>query len=460
MSSAAAIDFTYRYPFASNLDRGGGPPRLRLATCTAAQEHPYFFDGALREPKVAADMLLALADVVGTHFFMPRPAILDPVATSSEEVLRFEGFSGCCGVYARADLPAEALRADLLGRGTTNVDFNPPMRAALTRVRRDETVRLAIGRDRLELERAGETTVEKKVKLPLRWVKGFSEVQAYQPALERRFEVPAAGALRFVRALPGATTSRRPAFVVAAGRSLRVSRRPSAAAVRLSGPHRLRVLEPLLAGARALHVWWDDSAGTSAWEVRYDAGRFFLMVSPDLYRGFSGEGQVLAALAEDDWRRVLPEVRAALNWQARIDAGDLSRRLGVSRRQVTGALAALGARGLAGYDVTTGAFFHRELPFDLSRVEQLQPRLKGARKLLASGGVELVKRDGDRAELTVAGTGTRHYVRLAGDDEPAASDRCTCPWFSRHQGQRGPCKHVLASRLWLESESGADGTAP
>lgn len=26
-------------------------------------------------------------------------------------------------------------------------------------------------------------------------------------------------------------------------------------------------------------------------------------------------------------------------------------------------------------------------------------------------------------------------------------DRCTCPWFAKHQGSRGPCKHVLAARL-------------
>jgi predicted nucleic acid-binding Zn finger protein len=27
--------------------------------------------------------------------------------------------------------------------------------------------------------------------------------------------------------------------------------------------------------------------------------------------------------------------------------------------------------------------------------------------------------------------------------------RCTCPWFARHQGERGPCKHVLAAQAAL-----------
>jgi hypothetical protein len=220
----------------------------------------------------------------------------------------------------------------------------------------------------------------------------------------------------------------------------------------------VRVLEPLVPRAQSLRVWADDSAGTSAWEVIYNPGRFFLMVSPELHRGFSGEGQVLTTLAHGDWQSVLPEVRARLRWQTQINASELAREIGVRPRLVEGALAALGARGLIGYDVTTGAYFHREMPFDLEQVEALQPRLRGARKLLATDGVELLKRRGDgTVELTVAGTGVGHHVRLQTDRE--GEERCTCPWFSRHQGQRGPCKHVLAARLWLAAKE-REGAAP
>ena len=56
---------------------------------------------------------------------------MDPVLTSTASILRLEGFSGCCGVYVRADLPADLFEGDVKGRGTTNVDFNDPMRNAL-----------------------------------------------------------------------------------------------------------------------------------------------------------------------------------------------------------------------------------------------------------------------------------------------------------------------------------------
>ena len=39
-----------------------------------------------------------------------------------------------------------------------------------------------------------------------------------------------------------------------------------------------------------------SGSGTSAWEVVSDDVRFQLLVSPEVYRGFSGEGQALEAL--------------------------------------------------------------------------------------------------------------------------------------------------------------------
>jgi hypothetical protein len=94
--------------------------------------------------------------------------------------------------YARVDLPAEAFDGECHGRGTTNVDFNTPMRNALLRLRDNEDVEFAVGKDEVVLSKGNDKTIEKKVKLPLRWIKGFSEVQAYQPRLDLKMEVSAA----------------------------------------------------------------------------------------------------------------------------------------------------------------------------------------------------------------------------------------------------------------------------
>ena len=443
---AASFDFTYKYAFPSGLDIANDrSPQLSLATCDLNHAQPYFFDGKVRAPRELGDMLVTLSDVVRTHYFLPMPALLDPVLTSNENLVRLEGFSGCCGVYARVDLPADAFEGDCHGRGTTNVDFNTPMRNALMRLRDNEDVRFAVGKDEVALTKGNERTVEKKVKLPVRWIKGFSEVQAYQPRLNLKMEVSAADALRFIRSLPKSAKPKMPSYAVSVGRGLRLSQRPAKGAVKILGTHRVKAIEPLLPRAKSVRVWADEDTGTSAWEVCFKTGSFFLMISPEVYRGFSGEGQVLSALANAPNDRFVSEVRAQLKWQSEINPASIADQMAAPLEDVENALAVLGSRGLAGFDVTTSQYFHRELPFDLSKVEALQPRLKAARKLVEAGGITPANADG--LAYAVPGTGTTHRVKLN-----EGGDTCTCPWFSKYLGERGPCKHILAANLVHEGD--------
>jgi hypothetical protein len=61
----------------------------------------------------------------------PIRLLHDPVVTSHSDPLRFESFSSCCGVHARLDLVPGALVDPPVAAGTTHVDFNDAMRAAL-----------------------------------------------------------------------------------------------------------------------------------------------------------------------------------------------------------------------------------------------------------------------------------------------------------------------------------------
>ncbi len=445
-----ALDYAYRYLSPSAAVPTPDGLGLRLATCSGEDEHPHFFRGRLIQPQRAADLLRGLVEVVQSRFFTP-PAMLarilaaaDPVVTSGGEILRFEAFSACCSTYGRVDLLPSAVDGEWLGRGTTNVDFNPPMRAALAKVRDSERVTLAVGTDAFELARGSDAIVERKVALPLRWLKGFVEVQAYQSRMARRLEVDGAEGVRFLRALPRSAAAGA-CWVVPSGRGLRLSRVENRAGVRVSGIERLRILENLARHARLLRIYADDHSHASGWELVLDEARFHLVLSPDVFRGFSGEGQVLTELALGRAADVLPRVRAALQWDATVDATALSQTFDLPRESVSAALAALGSRGLVGFDLAEGAFFHRVLPFDLTLVESLHPRLKDARKLVAQGGVRIIRQDATGVEAYVQGSGVEHRVRLGTEDA-----RCSCPWYAKNQGARGACKHVLAVQITLE----------
>jgi len=450
---AAALEHNYSYPFESRLEQHGGGSNLRLATSGGTEKNPYFFKGKLTHPRSTADLLLALSLISRTRFYTPPNmlarilAAADPVVTSGGERLRLEAFSVCCGVYARVDLMPEAIEGEFVGRGTTNVDFNPPMRAALARIRLSEDVGLAVGTDRVELLRASEKIVERKVALPLRWLKGFVEVQAYQARMQPRLEISGEEARRFLRTVPRQNTHYATSWVLPAGKGLRISQRPSSDAVAVGVIGRLKILDDIARHAQLLRVYGAADDAVSGWEVVTDDARFHLVLSPEAARGFSGEGQVLSQLAQEGWKTTLPNVRASLKWQARVDAAGLAQQLGLDAQNVGTALSALGSRGLVGYDLAERAYFHRELPFDMTLVDDLQPRLKDARELVAEKGVRVMSGKSGQIEAYVRGTDVEHRVR-----ETADGMKCTCPWYSKNQGQRGPCKHILAVQITLEAE--------
>src|SRR5258708_5600519 len=135
MSRTGPVTLAYRYARPSMLVRD----ELSLATSGGITEvgpavRPYFFTGFLAEPGAAAQALLATAAIARVQYHVAASTIRmlrDPVVTSNADRLRFESFSACCGAHARLDLPPEALEAAPVTSGTTNVDFNPQMRAAL-----------------------------------------------------------------------------------------------------------------------------------------------------------------------------------------------------------------------------------------------------------------------------------------------------------------------------------------
>ncbi len=453
---SAAVQHTYKYPSPSVVDAG----RLSLATSPAPNDDGAepFVRARVVQPRKVAMAIRLVSDVVRSRHHIPAAMLgrilleADPVLTWGSDVLRVEGFSSCCGMYVRADIAESALDATELRPGTTNVDFNDGMRAALGRIRDGDRLDLEVGATGVEVthDAAGtaETVIERKVKLPLRWLRGFVEVQAIQARMQPRLELDRAGAVRFLRSLPRAGRSSDAAWVIPSGRSARLGSSKRDGAFRVAGMSRLRALEPGLPLVNRVVIHEDPVTGASAWRLDGDTVALTVVLSPETWRGFSGEGQVLAQLATSEPK--VARVRAMLGWQSELAAADLAARTDMDVEAMNGVLAWLATRGLIGFDVARESWFHRVLPFDLEKTRELidsqHPRLKGAKKLVDAGAVAIQKSD-DEVEATVKSDDVEHRVRLSPD-----GDRCTCPWYAKHQGDRGPCKHVLAVELVLAQQ--------
>ncbi len=399
-----------------------------------ATDRPYLV-GRLLQPRATADWLLTVAAIVRQRFFTPAAMrenlilLADPVVTVSRQWVRCEGFSSCCGVYARLDLGEAAIEATRRSFGTTNVDFGEAMRTALTQLRDGEEVDLQVGAEGVGLSSPSGTVVERRVELPLRWLRGFGEVQAVMAGLEPVGELAGREVLLWLRSLPRMRAS---GWLQPNGRSMRLSPTASSGGIRIGGAERLALLEPVARHATSMALFGMRGAAEAPFGVVLQRPGLHLTVvlSSAPWRGFSGEG----ALLRDLLRPVVPEVlaatQAALSWH---QVGERPRDPEAAR-----ALARIALAGSAGFSLLDGNYFRRELPLPRAALADLQPRLVAAQELVAANAVRWQDKIAE-----VVSSGALYRVQRDADGEWT----CTCPWFAKGRGEQGPCKHALAAEM-------------
>lgn len=402
-----------------------------------------FFDGFAEHAAPAAQALLCVARVARTSFYdlSAMIAARDPVVTAGADRLQFESFSTCCGVHARFDLLPEGLDAREMTAGTTNVDFNQPMRDALARISGREPLRIRVGADSVEVHTLKGSVVERRVPLPERWVKGFGEVQLALTAATPVLELDRAGTRRLLNALPTAgRAGDMNVWVEQSGGGVRLVPTRRTGSVWLASPARLAMLRPLARLATRMTAYADpDTDGPIAvgWVLDLPGSRFCLTLSPDRSRGFSGEGGLLLDLVSGQAAEDAAVLGAATTAE-RVTLAEATSLLGATEARAQAAMTWLGVHGQVGYDPVERTFFIRHLPYPDALLAADPPRLRGARKLADAGKVTLVA-DG---AASVRSEGREHRSRIDGGDYA-----CTCPWIAKHGTSRGPCKHVLAAAI-------------
>lgn len=437
-------NLTYQYNTVSTLKKSSGLHQLMLAHQSELAEInniPCFFWGNLTEPYTTAKCWATIAKVVRSSFSPIPPSLRDPIVSAGAERLRFEGFSSCNGVYVRLDMQPEAIDGEFIASGTTNVDFNDPMLSALNAIQKNEKVTLAVGQQDLQVITSNTKVIEKKVTLPIRWIKGLTSVQLYLADMEQKFEIPKIQAIQLFQSLPKGVLKGDFYISKRAGKFMFA---PIAIpdSVRIGGLQRLRLLEGLLPLLDKIMVYESADRETCAFVCELGKMQLLMAFSPDNNRGFSGEGKALENLTQNVPIEWIYGLNALLKSNETFSPTLLSIEQDIDLGTMDQLTAGLSSMGLLGYDLAASNHFYRRLPFKTERILSLNPRLKNAKKLIENDEVKFLQNTAGYIEALVKGSGVQHKVVIE-----AGQQRCTCDWYTKYQGKRGICRHVLAVKM-------------
>lgn len=435
---------TYQYKQASALTKD----KLLLSKYSELEkkESPVFFWGKLTDPFITAKCLITLSNVVQSSFNLSpfQLALLkDPIVTAGNEKIRFEGFSHCAGVYARVDVLPDGHDGEFLDNGTTNVDFNQPMINALGGIRKKENIVLSVGNKDVAIHKEGKSIVERKVPLPTKWIKGLTSVQVYLSDTEEVMCLNRIQAIQLFRSIPKSKTKSDFWLGIRANKPILLPVKQQGS-ICVGGIHRLRLIEHLVPLADELRIFSHKAEQSTTWQLYFGSVRFSLSLSRDTWRGYSGEGAGLESLIEDVPDSLISNFDNLSYANQEFNPVMLSMEHNIDLAKIENLSGRLSAMGLLGYDLDENQYFYRRLPFKMSRILSLNPRMKNAEKLLEENKVEILQKSDSKIEARVEGSGVHHSVII--DNERS---RCTCTWYSRHQGERGLCKHILAVKKKL-----------
>ncbi|QSW88064.1 SWIM zinc finger family protein [Flavobacterium endoglycinae] len=439
-------DLEYNYKGISTYSKTKGINNLVLAHQTEIEEVnniPCFFWGSLTDPYVTAKCWSTIAKVVRSSFGPVPPSLRDPIVSAGSEKLRFEGFSSCNGVYVRLDMKPEAIDGEFIASGTTNVDFNDPMLNALNAIQKNEKVTLAVGQQDVQVITSKAKVVEKKVTLPMRWIKGLTSVQLYLADMDLKFEINKIQTIQLFQSLPKGSV-KGDFFITKRAGKFMFSTLSTADSVRIGGVQRLRLLEGILSIVDKIFVYESSDKQTCSIVCEFGKMQLLMAFSPDSYRGFSGEGNVLETMTENLPMEWVYGLNSLLKSNEMFDPTMLSIENDIDFGTMDNLTSNLSSMGLLGYDLSEKAHFYRRLPFKTERILSLNPRLKNAKKLIDNEEVEITERRADYIEAKVKGSGVVHKVIIDNN-----SQKCTCDWFTAYQGKRGICKHILAVKMTI-----------
>lgn len=515
-------DISLRYAGESRYVTDGDDSRLALFG--NLQRDPVHLDGVLKKPIHVREALSALYAVVGSDYrYVPKDRtayhafqrmrresanqgswraqhayfdwlsrndplaflILDPVISVHPDKVFFEVFSKDEGTYANLSISMDAfeLTSDPVC-GTTNIDFSEQLFQSISRFRSYRQTRLTIGQQGVAVDTDGtDQVLEKKIKIPDSWLRGFLQVQSAALLPTDSFSIAPIdlyNALRHLRMNGDQKGKRRGLRIeLVPGEKPRIVLEPwetvletsqsvyegrEAKVIRVWGRRRLSLLRRMLPMTETIDVHLTGSGLPSFWVLRSKQMTFTMGITGFTASNWSKALDFDLLLPRSlggskDTQKPLEKIVKHLSKNWREDETGLTKATKLEGEELVQNVQLGCQQGQLMFDVPEQVYRLRpltEVPLDLERLQFRSRFERSAYDLLhRKNAVSIVSENrihGSGLELTGkadVAEDRREYRPhlLVSDDGFVGRAECTCNQFRTQGLKAGPCTHLIALRL-------------
>lgn len=404
--------------------------------------------------------------------------VLDPIVSVQKDATYFEAFSRDESVYARVTLPHTALKMSTQPTlGTTNIDFSVPLEREFSRARSYRPLTLAVGQQSVALGTESSGIVEKKIDLPESWVRGLVEVQAALPLTQHTFDIDPLLLSAVLAQLESKKERRGPralrvvakngetvkGFLEPWGVSLPLTLTPWSGKqdfdIKVWGRRRLRALMPVLPNATHVTVSLIADGMPTFWSITMGEIDLTLGLSGWTSQDWASKARFSAlaptsSVTEEMTTKALGALKNLTCASPQIFAVEL----GVKPAIASTYLQKLTLIGAAMYDRNTGQYLHRQLfpqldltrNDDSSREERFGVSLSNESAVVISSTLRV--RDIKEYRAVVSSAKESNAVVIAKDEDLRVTyAQCNCSFFNFNKLKLGPCRHIVATSLAVDS---------
>lgn len=405
--------------------------------------------------------------------------VLDPVITVHPDEVFFECFSQDESSYGKLSCSYNVFNGiGELRYGTTNIDYSAALYGEFQKIRGYKDTEFTIDPSGFEATTTDEQTYkEVKIDLPDSWVRGFLQVSAAMTLPATTFELHPMDIFslcQYLRRFKEKEGPRALRFVLEPGKPIQLVIEPwyetltfhrsiytgaEEKSIRIWGRRRLMVLERLIPVAKTFKVVLLGSGLPSFFMADMGDMTFTLGLSGWTTNDWSRAGNfdLMAPRGNVDLltkQRVFNALKDT--WLESSEA--LSKKLNLDAATVASALTAYTQAGRVIYDLKGGVYRVRELtqePLDFTAL-----RFGSRQERLANDYIQQ-----DRVKITTQVENDRLYIRgkvkttgetlttlaVLDKDQRLVDGSCECSFFQSNKLKQGPCEHILATRMKLQT---------